>query len=1041
MGIKSALRRWLTMSADETPPRPLADVLLDMAGRGVLPRAGRNEALSVPAVQRARNLICGSPATLPLIQRDAARNIVRLPLLEQIDPDVPNVVTIAQTLEDLLFDAVSWWEILDFGADGYPVSARHLDLSSVSVQPPAGRYPAPLPGGYDPREADIYVNGRYIPNPEEVLIRFDSPNPGLLHAGGRIIRRAVLLDTTSALYADNPKPLDYFTPTEGADPATDKEIKALLEEWRAARRKGSTAYVPAALTYNAVDTPTPADLQLVAMQREAKLDLANATGLDPEDLGVSTTSRTYQNGVDRRQDRVNDTYSPYMAAITDRLSMGDITKRGRRVKFDLDDYLRADPKTRAEVYALATAGKPWMAVDEVRGEEYLPDLTAAQRIELAPPAPAPADPAAGNVRPISSARSARMAAEDSDAVTFAVDVQPLARVDNERRIIQGLAVPYGPNAIAWKGGRRWRFQQGSLYYKDARRNKMLRDHDNAQPQGRLLSNVDTPDGMLVEYKIFDGEDGDRTLAEAQSGKRDGLSVGVEIEEYVPDPLNQGVLLVVRAAWRETSILAVPAYDDARVTRVAAGADKGDHMTKCATCGADLTEGVAHTCNPTPPAADPAPDSAPAAPALAFTDDQLRALLRNPQARAALVGVPAAPAGQQAPAQFAMGDAQMDALMRAVGGPQELFKLFAAPPAEQRQTVNPRRPVATTQVTEQPAYRFDAKGNLGRGKFDFSTDLIAGFSHGDAEALDRATNFMREQFRAMEEGPANFATAMTDVQPLNPNRQRPDLYVDQKEFQYPIWTAIEKGTIPDATPFTLPKFNTSSGLVGAHTENTEPTPGVFTATSQTITPSAVSGKVEISREAWDQGGNPQLSGLIWRQMIRAWFEALEASAVTLLEGSAATSITITTAAADAALEASITSQLAPLQYVRGGFSMRDFFVQVDLYKALIAAKDSNGRKLFPYLGAQNATGTMQAFFAAVEVAGLVGKPAWALAATSANSANSFLIDRDNVSGWATSPQRLTMENISVAKIHMGIWGYKALAITDLTGVRKLAYDPQ
>jgi hypothetical protein len=93
-----------------------------------------------------------------------------------------------------------------------------------------------------------------------------------------------------------------------------------------------------------------------------------------------------------------------------------------------------------------------------------------------------------------------------------------------------------------------------------------------------------------------------------------------------------------------------------------------------------------------------------------------------------------------------------------------------------------------------------------------------------------------------------------------------------------------------------------------------------------------------------------------------------------------------------------------------------------------------------LGAQNATGTTNEFFSAVLVAGLVGRPAWALAATSANSANSFLFDRNDVSGWATPPQRLTFDNIAISDIHLGIWGYKALANTDLTGVRKIAYDP-
>ncbi|MEK8107414.1 hypothetical protein NKG94_23855 [Micromonospora sp. M12] len=46
-------------------------------------------------------------------------------------------------------------------------------------------------------------------------------------------------------------------------------------------------------------------------------------------------------------------------------------------------------------------------------------------------------------------------------------------------------------------------------------------------------------------------------------------------------------------------------------------------------------------------------------------------------------------------------------------------------------------------------------------------------------------------------------------------------------------------------------------------------------------------MEITREAWDQGGNPQLSGIIWRHMVRAWYESLEASAVAVLDAATPT----------------------------------------------------------------------------------------------------------------------------------------------------------
>jgi HK97 family phage prohead protease len=1023
--------RLAVFGADETPPRPIAQVLLDMAGRGLLPRAGRPEALSVPAVLRARNLIC-SPATLPLIQRNAQLEVVALPLLQQIDPDVANVVTLAQTLEDLLFEGLSWWRILRFGSDGYPTYAQHIDFYNVSLQPPGAPSASPLPGGHDPRDAVVYMYGEPVPASD--VIRFDSPNPGLLQAGGRAVRRALLLDTTSALYADNPRPLDYFTPTEGADPITDEAVGALLAEWEANRKRRSTAYVPAALTYNQVDAPTPVDLQLDAQLRQATLSIANAAGLDPEDLGVSTTSRTYQNGVDRRQDRINDTFSPYMAAITQRLSMPDVTKRGYQVAFDLDEYLRADPLTRATVYEKAGVGQ-WMTDEEVRAEEGRAPFTAAQRAQLAP-APAPSS----NVIPINRPRSTALAADAQDAVTFAVDVTPLiSAVDVERRIVEGVVLPYGLDKVAWKSGKRWRFQQGSLVVPaELHRNKALRDHDQSQPLGKLTFAEDRPDGMFARYKIAEGPDGDRALAEAADGIRDGFSVGAEINDATPDPHNQGVLLVSvgGAAWRETSLLAIPAFDDARVTRVAAGADQGDRMETCATCGASLTQGVTHTC----PA--PTPTATPPAPALQLTAEQQQQLFRDENVLRALMGVPQPAAGAQPEqAQFGLSTEQLTTL--AAGGHlQRLLGIGQQPQPEQRPIVDPtRRPVGGARTEEPPNYVMDRNGNLGKGKFDFSSDVIEGLRDHNPEAIERAEGFIQAQFASEL---STFDTSMANVAALNPSRQRPDLYVDQKEYRYPIWNAINKGTLQDITPFVLPKFSSSSGLVAAHTEGVEPTLGSVAATNQTITPSALSGKVSITREAWDQGGNPQLSGIIWRQMTRAWFEALEAASVTMLEALSlpgALTITLPTAAQDDTLVSAMESAIAALQFVRGGFRFEDAFGQVDLYQALIGATDADGRKLLPLITPVNAAGQAMTRYARISVGGVEVAPSWALAATGTVSANSYLFDRGDVSGWATEPRRLTMEEIEVRYVHIGIWGYKAFACTDTTGVRRFAYDPQ
>lgn len=346
---------------------------------------------------------------------------------------------------------------------------------------------------------------------------------------------------------------------------------------------------------------------------------------------------------------------------------------------------------------------------------------------------------------------------------------------------------------------------------------------------------------------------------------------------------------------------------------------------------------------------------------------------------------------------------------------------------QRQVVVPTTGI---QVTEPQPYRFDRRGNLRTGTHEFSKDLFA-YNH-DSAAAARVMDFIQKQFDV----------ATTDVNELNMPVNRPDMYVDQRDFRYPIWNAINKGSIADNTPFTFPKFSSSSGLVGAHTEGNEPSSGTLVSTNATVAPSAISGKAKITREVWDQGGNPQVSNLIWRQMLRGWYEALEAAAVAVLDAASPTQIDLsgTPGLADEGLDQALTQAFAALQFIRGGFSMDNMFTQIDLYKALVAATSTDGRRLYPALGPSNATGTARSRFAALDINGVTALPAWALAATGTVAASSYLFDSETVHGWASAPNRLDITMTEVAHVYIGIWGYKATVISDLAGVREIVYDP-
>lgn len=947
---KAPTARFTARQTFGSAPMPIDRMFREMYGSSASGlRVTREEALAVPAVQQGRRMI-GVIATLPLVEYRVTDNAASdSPLLRQIDPDVPNVVTLGQTVDDLLFEGVSWWQVTSRDFAGFPVSARHLAPSSVVVQPANGRRsPAPLPSGIDPRGATIYVDG--VVTPWSDLIRFDSPEPALCAVAGNAVRRSLALDAAANMYADNPKPLDYFTEDENAVPMTDDEQREFLTDWRASRKARGTAFVPPNLTYREVEAPTPQQLQLVELQRQASVDLSNAMGVDSEDVGVSTTSRTYANAAERRLDRINTTLAPYMRAVTDRLSMGDVTRRGYVVRFNLDDFLKGDAASRWAMYSTAV-GMGAMTVPYVQQEEGLP-------VTQEPAGPPARSGAEADAQPSHTF-------DGSSGMTFDAELTEFS-VNASARTIEGIALPYGRVA---KGVS---FESGSLQWADPSRVKLLRDHDPRQAIGYAQELTNTPKGLKVKFKVARGAAGDEALALAEDRVLDGLSVGVDFDmaaDTVPHPKHRGVALVRRADLRETSLTAVPAFDDARVTKVAASRDQED-----------------------PTMTDAPEQTAPVAPAAPETHAQFNAFLEWQAAQ-------------------------------------------SAPEPERPAVVNPTRPVAFS-VNEPQPYRFNRGGQFVSGQeHDFSTDL-------HAMALARDTDGTRTDAGKRVFGLINalFDVDRADVTDTNPTIQRPDMYVDQRSYRYPLWEAVRKGTPPNGIqPFRFPKFSSASGLVGAHTEGTEPTGGTLATTGQTVTPTAISGKAYITREVWDMGGNPAVSTLIWNQMVKGYNEGLESAAATFLNTlTAATNIGLL--GADETLAADWDAELVELQYIRG-YDFSEFALHKALFQAFAGARDNNGQPLYPMKNPTNTNGSAASRFKTMDLGGVEAIPAWALSTTS------WLFDPSTVHGWATAPQRLEFPGGSddnttyqpVAKVGLGIWGYSAFANSDIGGVREVTYS--
>lgn len=587
-------------------------------------------------------------------------------------------------------------------------------------------------------------------------------------------------------------------------------------------------------------------------------------------------------------------------------------------------------------------------------------------------------------------------------------------VDMERRTMRGVVIPWGKIG-RHSNGNRWRFARGSLKYGHEKYIKLNEEHVQSARFGRAIVAEDTDEGFVVTFKVYDGPQGDRALAMARDGRKTGLSPEVDIDtlDMQDDPENPGVRLVTMANLTAVGFVKNPAFDDSRLISVVASYE-GASM-KCTKCGLVHADGVTECV--TPPANTP-PTPQPTAQSVTFSADQFNELMA---------------------------------------------KLGSAGTPESRPTVVPPAPPATTKVTEPLPYQFshEAGGKYNfrtDAEYDFSTDLFRVMKFRDPKNTEHADLMEIAAAEKRIDGLIRAAFAdvdTTDVADINPTRHRPDMWQPQMDYATPLWDMVASGPT-DGTKFDVPKYNSSSGLVGPATEKTEPAGGDMAVTLQTITPTQVWGKVEITRQAWRAGGSPQLSGILWEQMLREYYEDRENAVATFLATlTAATDITLPGVDASpdnteylanvAALEAAI----ADLQFVRGGNRFRAFAVHQALYRVLAKVTDTAGRPLYPIINPQNANGTSQALFSYIDIAGTRAVPSWALGSAGGDSSvNSWLFDPAKVRGWAGAPERMfwdfgaTVQTANIPQLSyvtLGIYGDVAFANLDINGVRQVIFD--
>ena len=324
----------------------------------------RAEAMAVPTVARARNLIAGTIATLPihLYRKSTGEELGSPRWLEQPDYRQPRSVTLSATVDALFHFGVAYWEVTEVyeGIDGRPSAFAFVNNDRVSFNL-----------NQNNTEVENYlVDGVARPNfGVGSLVTFQGINEGILNNGGRTIRAALDLEKAAAIAAATPIPSGYIS-NSGADLPPD-QITGLLSQWKLARQQRSTAFLSASLQYHATSF-SPKDMMYSEAAQHLSTQLARLCNIPAYMVSSEmNNSMTYSNVMDERRQFVDMTLKPLYAAIEDRLSMNDITNSQNYVRFSIDEtYLRSDALTRLAILEKMLALN-LITVEQARGMEDL----------------------------------------------------------------------------------------------------------------------------------------------------------------------------------------------------------------------------------------------------------------------------------------------------------------------------------------------------------------------------------------------------------------------------------------------------------------------------------------------------------------------------------------------------------------------------------------------------------------------------------------------------------------------------------------------
>lgn len=320
----------------------------DIFGKLDVRPLNRAEAMRVPAVARARHIICG---TLARIELRAYRGDVEL-----TGDDAPTWIAstagamspfhrMLMTADDLLFYGWSLWRRTRNDAAGrLPLFMDRVPMGQWSLEPDTGRVLIYKPDPIHPGTTTLQPATRG----EVVLI--PGPHEGLLVDGADTVRHAADLHRAASKASRHPSAYIGLKLQPGQQPLkqnspdpTEVTAETIVAGWVRAREgeDGGVAYLGG---LDAVELGTFSQHLVVEGRNAAAVDVARHASIPADLIDATMTNSSLQYTTSRDNDRRAIDYGLglYMGALSGRFTQDDVTPHGQRVAFDLEEWLQGD---------------------------------------------------------------------------------------------------------------------------------------------------------------------------------------------------------------------------------------------------------------------------------------------------------------------------------------------------------------------------------------------------------------------------------------------------------------------------------------------------------------------------------------------------------------------------------------------------------------------------------------------------------------------------------------------------------------------------